>query len=536
MRLISHSQLFFNNIVSGLWFKSKKIYMKWGELMEGTFINFLNGILPYLGTGLAVITVSGSLIIGAYKGIKKLISAHDVKIADNIRNQEENDEFKEQISNFASTLTNVCNKVDEMNERQLAQIEHNNAVDIKLDELSDSIKRDRHDSVRADEEIKKYDITIIPLSVMIDGAVYVERETITNEQFPEMMKNAKSLPKTSQPPIGKFVDAFDKLGEDGSEVLCVTMMESISGTVHAAEQAAGMTKTKVTVYDSQSTDQVMGFEILEAAQVIEAGGSVEDAIAKMKEVLSKSELYLAIDNLDNLVAGGRISKFAGAISNLLNIKVMLHVYDGQIHIESKGRGIKSMHKEWDKKLGNDGPEYINMLYESRDIFQNPREVEHKILKWCSKMINTDDKDLFDIEDYLDRLEGLTKEDLNRTQEDKLKKLAEATYNLVNGLPLSPEKRRSKGKEMVDENTKNQIKKAMKNGFMDNGPGSSDKRKYGISRENIHLIFCDPEMSTDPINREMLDRLINKFEADGIKFKYETDDEWRKAGLSDPFED
>ena len=195
-----------------------------------------------------------------------------------------------------------------------------------------------------------------------------------------------------------------------------------------------------------------------------------------------------------------------------------------------------MHKEWDEKLGDDGPAYINMLYESRDIFQNPREVEHKILKWCSKMIATDDKDLFDIEDYLDRLEGLTKEDLNRTQEDKLKKLAEATYNLVNGISIVPKKSRSKGKEMVDENTKNQIKKAMKNGFMDNGPGSSDKRKYGISRENIHLIFCDPEMSTDPINREMLDRLINKFEADGIKFKYETDAEWKKAGLSDPFED
>ena len=72
-----------------------------------------------------------------------------------MRKQEENDESKEQYTNFTSTLTNVCNKVDEMNERQLAQIEHNNAVDIKLDELSDSIKRDRHDSVRADEEIKK---------------------------------------------------------------------------------------------------------------------------------------------------------------------------------------------------------------------------------------------------------------------------------------------------------------------------------------------------------------------------------------------
>ncbi|MGM9906931.1 DegV family protein [Limosilactobacillus sp.] len=201
-----------------------------------------------------------------------------------------------------------------------------------------------------EEEIQKYNITIVPLTVMIDGTVYTERETITNDQFPEMMKNAKSLPKTSQPPIGKFVDVFDKLGADGSEVLCVTMMSSISGTVHAAEQAAELSKTKVTVYDSQTTDQGMAFQIVEAAQVLENGGTVEDAIAKMKEVLEKSKLYLAIDNLRNLVAGGRISKFAGALSSLLNIKVMLQVSGGQIHILMKGRGTKAIHKEWDKLL------------------------------------------------------------------------------------------------------------------------------------------------------------------------------------------
>ena len=195
-----------------------------------------------------------------------------------------------------------------------------------------------------------------------------------------------------------------------------------------------------------------------------------------------------------------------------------------------------MHKEWDGKLGEDGPAYIDLLQENRDLFQNPREVEHKILKWCSKMIDTDDKDLFDVEDYLDRLEGLTKEDLNRTQEDKLKKLAEATYNLVNGLPLSPERKRNKGKEMMDETLKNNIKKAMRNGFMTNGPDSSDKRKYGISKENAPLVFCDPEMTENACNREMFDRYINKLEADGLKFKYETDDEWRDAGLVDPFED
>ena len=195
-----------------------------------------------------------------------------------------------------------------------------------------------------------------------------------------------------------------------------------------------------------------------------------------------------------------------------------------------------MHKEWDNKLGDEGPAFINILHENRDLFQNPREVEHKILKWCSKMVAADDKDLFDIEDYLDRLEGLAKEDLNRTQEDKLKKLSEITYNLVNGLPIVPQKSRGKGKEMIDEKLKKTIIKAMKSGFITNGPDSGDKRKYGISRENAALIFCDPEMTEDPINREMFDRFVNKAEADGITFKYETDADWRKAGLSDPFED
>lgn len=198
------------------------------------------------------------------------------------------------------------------------------------------------------DEVKKYGITIVPLSVMIDGTIYVEGETITNDQFPKMMAAAKSLPQTSQPPIGKFVEAFDRLGADGSDVLCITMMEAISGTVHAAEQAATMSKTKVTVYDCGTTDRGMAFQVIEAAKVLENGGTVDEAIAKMKDVLAKSKLYLAIENLDNLVKGGRISKFAGALSNFLNIKIMLEVSDRSLHIRMKGRGKKAMHREWDK--------------------------------------------------------------------------------------------------------------------------------------------------------------------------------------------
>lgn len=195
-----------------------------------------------------------------------------------------------------------------------------------------------------EEEIKQYNITIVPLSVMIDGTIYVERETITAEEFPDVMEAAKSLPKTSQPPIGKFVDVFDRLGKDGSEVLCVNMMESISGTVHAAEQAAAMSSAKVTVVDSQVTDRCLAFQIIEAAKLIEQDASMAEVLAKMENVRDTSKIYLAIMKLDNLVAGGRISRFSGALSNLLNIKLMLEVVKGQIEIKLKGRGMKPINK------------------------------------------------------------------------------------------------------------------------------------------------------------------------------------------------
>lgn len=201
-----------------------------------------------------------------------------------------------------------------------------------------------------EEEIKRHHITIVPLSVMIDGTVYVERETITNDQFPQMMANAKSLPKTSQPPVGKFVDAFDAAGADGSEVLCVTMMAAISGTIHAAQQAANLTQSKVTVVDSGTTDRGMAFQILAAADVIEHGGDMDAAVAKMAEVRKKSRLYLAIANVDNLIAGGRLGRISGAITKMLNIKLMLEVYEGKLTVKMKGRGMKAIHKEWDLLL------------------------------------------------------------------------------------------------------------------------------------------------------------------------------------------
>ncbi|MDV7719484.1 DegV family EDD domain-containing protein [Pediococcus ethanolidurans] len=198
-----------------------------------------------------------------------------------------------------------------------------------------------------DQEVADYDITIVPLTVMIDDTIYVERETISNEEFLNKMQNSKALPKTSQPPIGKFVEVFDKLGADGSQVICFNMLEAISGTVHAAEQAAQLSKTDVTVVDSQTTDRALAFQVIEAAKLAQAGKSREDILKAAEDIRDHTKLYMGVMTLDNLVKGGRINRMTGMISGLLNIKIVLQVTGGELKVVAKGRGMKTISRFFD---------------------------------------------------------------------------------------------------------------------------------------------------------------------------------------------
>ena len=204
--------------------------------------------------------------------------------------------------------------------------------------------------------------------------------------------------------------------------------------------------------------------------------------------------------------------------------------------EEWGQAFRYMHKVWDEKLG---PEIIDVVYENRALFVNPREIEHKVLKHLYAMKNDSEKDLFEVEDYYDRLESLAKENLTRAEQTQLTKLAEKIYNYVNEIKPQEDERKARKKDadMLTDSLKKDIKNGMTRGFLTSGD-PSDKRKYGISRENIAQVFADDASFDDGtgINAEMVERYVRKLEADGVKFKYETNKEFLSAGLSDPFED
>lgn len=199
-----------------------------------------------------------------------------------------------------------------------------------------------------EQEIQDFNIHVVPLNITIQEEHYLDGETITKEEFKNKMIASSELPMTAQPSIGRFVELYDKLGKDDSEIISIHLMNSISGTVNAARQAADLTESTVTVVDSDFTSRSMGIIVREAAKAAKEGRSVEEILEVIESTRQRTKLYLTVLNLDNLIKGGRISRVMGAFSNLLNIKLFLEVINGKIEIVQKGRGLKSLQKKYDE--------------------------------------------------------------------------------------------------------------------------------------------------------------------------------------------
>ena len=195
------------------------------------------------------------------------------------------------------------------------------------------------------ELVKQLDITIVPLSVMIDNVVYSDADLKEEGKFLQLMQEAKNLPKTSQPPVGVFAEVFEELSKDGSQILAIHMSHALSGTVEAARQGASLSTADVTVIDSSFTDQALKFQVVEAAKLAQEGKDMEAILSHVEEVKNHTELYIGVSTLENLVKGGRIGRVTGLLSSLLNIRVVMQMKDHELQPIVKGRGAKTF-KKW----------------------------------------------------------------------------------------------------------------------------------------------------------------------------------------------
>ena len=176
------------------------------------------------------------------------------------------------------------------------------------------------------EELAELDISIVPLSVTLEGKTYREGVDIRTEDFYKLLSSTDSFPTTSQPSPGDFANIYRHLAADDPDILSIHMSSGLSGTFNSARVGAeSVSNARVTMVDTKTLSAAAGWQVIAAARAIKAGWAKDNILLLLERIKSASESMFTLDDLKYLIHGGRIGHMKGLIASLLNIKPLIGV-------------------------------------------------------------------------------------------------------------------------------------------------------------------------------------------------------------------
>ena len=201
----------------------------------------------------------------------------------------------------------------------------------------------------SDEYIKKYDIKLVSLNVIINGVSSREID-IENEVFYEEIKNSKEIPKSSQPIPEEMLNTFREIVEDGDSIVGIFLSSKMSGTYSNANMIKDMIledypDAEIHILDSKTNCMQMGFAVIEAARTASEGKSINEVINAANHVINNSRFLFTPETLEYLKKGGRIGGAAALFGNVLQIKPILTVVNGETSVFKKVRTRKKAIEE-----------------------------------------------------------------------------------------------------------------------------------------------------------------------------------------------
>ena len=182
-------------------------------------------------------------------------------------------------------------------------------------------------------------ITVVPLNVHFGDEVFRDHVDLSADEFFRRLKASSQLPRTSQPSVGAFEEAYRKLLDGGDEVVSVHLSSKVSGTYNSALMAAqSVGDGKIDVVDSLSTSMALGFMALEGAKLARAGRDRQAVAECLQGLVPKARVICVVDTLTYLERGGRIGKARALLGSLLNVKPILQLKDGEVVPVGRARG------------------------------------------------------------------------------------------------------------------------------------------------------------------------------------------------------
>lgn len=197
------------------------------------------------------------------------------------------------------------------------------------------------------EELRaKNEIVILPFTLTVDGKSYVERQDFTNEEYYEMLATCESIPTTAHITMIQFLDQFCKWADAGyTDVLYVSINSGGSNTYDAARMAAAQfpeerpeSAMQIHIIDSHNYSMAYGWAVCQAAQKLKNGAAVSDVVDYLNAHFASVEVALSMYTLKFVKKSGRVSAAAAFAGELLGLRPVITIIDGETQTVSKVRG------------------------------------------------------------------------------------------------------------------------------------------------------------------------------------------------------
>lgn len=233
-------------------------------------------------------------------------------------------------------------------------------------------------------ELKEKNIEVVPLSVIFGEKEYKENIDLSKEEFYELLKKEKDMPRTSQPSPQDYLDLIDEARENGDDIIIVTISSGLSGTyqsVAATKELSGYDRCYVVDSLNGTGGERMIVEY--AVRLRDEGVSAKKIVEKISALRERVVLYTVMDTLEYLHRGGRISGTVYKIGSIAHIKPIMHVSkEGKAEIPAKAmgtsKGIDFVVRHVEKDMPDEDFPFYIMFTENRKNGEILRERLEKI--------------------------------------------------------------------------------------------------------------------------------------------------------------
>lgn len=244
------------------------------------------------------------------------------------------------FAHLADNCTILYQKVDDMVRQRDVAHHRKNKIALVIDSTCDIPV----------EYIEKHQMQVVPLNVFFGESQFLDRLTITQDKFFDLLQTSETYPTSAQPGIKDITNTFSFLSTHYESIISLHISALLSGTFanssKAAEAMSKETGKRIDVVNSRLTSGAMGLVALRIAHAIEDGMSQDEILAQVDTWISNTKIFVGAQSLKSFIKGGRVSPAKGFIGNLLNTKPIISITpEGKADLFDKAFSHKSSLKK-----------------------------------------------------------------------------------------------------------------------------------------------------------------------------------------------